>query len=96
MGAGATKIKSKKIEPITINFITYRKEDAYYCTIEREKYKLQNDIILSFEKYNSFSTDQEVENVEAAEKVPDARKEVSGYPLFLCPPYILNLLRAQV
>ncbi len=68
MGAGATKIKSKKIEPITINFITYRKEDAYYCTIEREKYKLQNDILLSFEKYNSFSTDQEVENLNIKTK----------------------------
>lgn len=62
MGAGAAKMNSKNLQPINLNFMTFRREDTLYCTIERENYKLQTDILLSFEKFNSFSADQEVEN----------------------------------
>lgn len=68
MGAGATKINSQKIEPVNINFVTYKKDDALYCTIDRNKYKLQNEILHNFEKFNSFSKDQEVENSIAKTK----------------------------
>lgn len=68
MGAGATKMNSQKSEPININFITYRKENAFYCTIEREKYKLQKDILISFDKFNSFSKDHELENLNIKTK----------------------------
>jgi len=61
-GCWSDQKEKKELETNNINFVTYQKYDALSCIIQREKYKLQNEILLSFGKFNSFSTDQEFEN----------------------------------
>lgn len=61
MGAGAVKQHRKNhIEPLCINHTIFLKDEAYYCIIERDKFKLNPDVLANFEKVNNFSRDQDV------------------------------------
>jgi len=62
MGSGAANMKSKNLEPIRPYVTLFQKGDAFYCKIDRGKYKLENEILINFEKLNSFSRDQDFDN----------------------------------
>ena len=61
MGSGVVKSTKIKIKEFKIsNYDTYIKEGQTYWIIDRDKYKLSQDVLLNFEKFNNFSRDQEL------------------------------------
>ena len=62
MGSGATKQnKVNYSSQMKNDNVIVEKNGALYCNVEREEYKLNQDILKSMEKMNNFSKDEEAE-----------------------------------